>query len=149
MEEGVPLTPSMLMHGFNLTDLPSHSKSGMERSKERIREKYEKLTPKERYYMIENVKDSFWNRFSSQVITELHERHFRQAKAHPTSIRFPKVGDICLLRQEITPRRHWPLAVVESVEVSQRDGKIRTVSVRTLWFYLLGEGAYVRLDSRS
>ena len=130
LEEGVPLTPSMLMHGFNLTDLPSHSTSGRERSKERKKEEEESLKPDERYYLLESVKDSFWNRWSSQYLTELNERHIRQRK-QPASARVPKVGDICLLRLEKTPRRHWPLAKVERVDVSERDGRIRTVAVRT------------------
>ena len=131
LDEGVPLTPSMLMHGFNLTDLPSPSRPGREKSKERKKEIKEDLKPKERYYLLESIKDSFWNCWSKQYITELHERHIRQRK-QPTSDRVPKVGDVCLLRLEKTPRRHWPLAVIETVDISERDHKVRTVGLKTL-----------------
>ena len=31
----------------------------------------------------------------------------------------------------MTPRRHWPLAVIERVDISERDGRVRTVGIRT------------------
>ena len=130
LNEGVPLTPSMLIHGFNLTDLPSHSTPRGEKSKERANEDTENLKPEQRYRLIENIKDSFWNRFLKQYITELHERQMRQHK-HLGSVRTPKIGDLCLLRLEVTPRRHWPLAVIERVDISERDGRVRTVGIRT------------------
>ena len=130
LEEGLPLTPSMLMHGFNLTDIPSHSTPRSEKSAERKNESSENLTLEQRYRLIENLKDSFWNRWSKQYLTELHERHISQSKIKGVS-RVPKVGDICLLKKEITPRRHWPLAIVERVDVSNRDGKVRTVGIKT------------------
>lgn len=130
-DEGVPLTPSMLMYGYNLTDLPPHGASHRERSEERNKEKKNKLKPEERYHMLETIKDSFWSCWSQQYLTELHERHIRQRKLQTDSYRVPKVGDVCLLKKEKTPRRHWPLAVVERVDVCERDGKVRTIAIKT------------------
>ena len=115
LEEGIPLTPSMIMHGHNLTDLPSHSLRGRDATPDRSSKRDDQLTLEQRYHMLENIKDSFWNRWSSQYLTELQERHVRQAKNHPSVTKFPKVGDVCLLKREKTPRRHWPLAIVENV----------------------------------
>ena len=130
LEEGTPLTPSMLMHGFNLTDIPSHATPRSERSIEKDSERNGDLTLEQRYRVIENLKDSFWNRFSKQYLTELHERHLSQSKIK-AEFRVPKVGDICLLKKEVTPRRHWPLAVIERVDIGERDGRVRTVGLKT------------------
>ena len=130
LEEGIPLTPALLMHGFNLTDLPSHSLKGRDKTPDRTNKRDDQLTLEQRYHMLENIKDSFWNRWSSQYLTELQDRHLRQSKKQPRIFKFPKIGDVCLLKKEKTPRRHWPLAIVESV--IEKAGKIRTVSVRTL-----------------
>ena len=129
-DEGVPLTPSMLICGRNLTDLPPHGASHREKSEERKKEQKDNLKLAERYHMLETIKDSFWSSWSTQYLTELHERHMRQRKLS-ASDRVPKVGDICLLRKEKTPRRHWPLAIIEKVHICERDGKVRTVSLKT------------------
>ena len=131
LKDGIPLTPSMLVHGFNLTDLPPHGTTGKDKVVERRMELAEELTPIQRYNLLESVLDAFWNRYSKEYLTELNERHIRQ-RVQSKSDRIPKVGDICLLRQENTPRRHWPLATIERVDISPRDGKVRTVGVRTL-----------------
>ena len=100
------------------------------------------LKLEQRYHLIENVKDHFWKRFLKQYTTELHERHIRQSK-HLGKLRVPKVGDLCLLKLEVTPRRRWPLAVIERVDISPRDNKVRTVGIRT---YNKDKGTVSHLD---
>ena len=126
LNEGIPLTPSMLIHGFTITDLPSYCdklRSDNDTSNE--------LKLSERYKKIEKAKSSFWNIYSTQYLTELMERHTRWKKGK-TDFRVPKVGDVCLLRKEKMPRNRWPLAIIERVDISTRDNQIRTVGVRTL-----------------
>ena len=74
----------MIMHGFNLTDLPSQSQA-LKRDKTPDRQnKIEgHLTLEQRYRMLDAIKDSFWNRWASQYLTELQERHIRQTKKQP------------------------------------------------------------------
>ena len=142
LEEGVPLTPSMLIHGFTLTDLPSHGIPNEEKAKINEKDKAGTLKLEHRYHLIENVKDHFWKRFLKQYTTELHERHIRQSK-HLGHLRVPKVGDLCLLKLEVTPRRRWPLAVIERVDISPRDNKVRTVGIR---IYNKDKGTVSHLD---
>ena len=142
LEEGVPLTPSMLIHGYNLTDLPPHGTPPEDLAKEREKEKTGDLKPEQRYRLVENLKDILWKRFLKQFVTELHERQMRQNK-HLGHARVPKVGDMCLLRLAITPRRKWPLVVVERVDVNERDKKVRSVGIKQ---YNAEKGTYSHLE---
>ena len=127
LDEGVPLTPSMLIHGYTITDLPSYSNIKISEDTTQSNE----LKLGERYSVLEKAKNHFWNVWTSQYLTELVDRHMRLKKNSP-NIRVPKVGDICLLRKEKMPRCRWPLAIIERVDISSRDNAVRTVGVRTL-----------------
>ena len=85
----------------------------------------------ERYLLIEKIKSSFWKQYYQQYLTELQQRHINQRKS-TDNVKQPKVGDVCLLKQEKVPRLHWPLAIIENVVYSARDNKIRTLKIRTI-----------------
>ena len=142
LEEGIPLTPSMLIRGRNLTDLPSHGSHRRDKAKDHAMEEQDNIKPEQRYRMIENIKDAFWRRFLKQYVTELHERQMRQ-KRHLGHVRIPKVGDMCLLKLEVTPRRRWPLVVVERVDECKRTGKVRTVGIK---MYNVEKDTYSHLE---
>ena len=121
--EGTQLTPSMLLNGFNLLEPPSLNYRKPSDSNE--------LTLIERYKFIERLKDSFWNLWNRQYLTELYERHTKQGKT-PINMRVPKLGQIVLIKDEKLPRRCWKLGRIMDVKISQRDGKIREVTVQCL-----------------
>ena len=121
--EGTQLTPSMLLNGFNLLEPPSLNYRKPTDDNE--------LTLSERYKFIERLKDSFWNLWNQQYLTELYERHVKQGKT-PINMRVPKLGAIVLIKDEKLPRRCWKLGRIMSTKISQRDGKIREVTVQCL-----------------
>ena len=121
--EGTQLTPSMLLNGFNLLEPPSLNYRKPVDSNE--------LNLSERYKFLEKLKDSFWNLWNQQYLTELYERHAKQGKT-PINMRVPELGQIVLIKDEKLPRRHWKLGKIMNVKVSDRDGKIREVTVQCL-----------------
>ena len=121
--EGTQLTPSMLLNGFNLLEPPSLNYRKPSDENE--------LTLSERYKFIEKLKDSFWNLWNKQYLTELYERHTKQGKT-PVNMRIPKLGQVVLIKDEKLPRRQWKLGRIMSLKISDRDGKIREVTVQCL-----------------
>ena len=84
-----------------------------------------------RYWFLESIKTSMWNRWSTEYLTSLAERHARQAKSKGVQA-VPSVGEVVLLRREKTPRRQWRLARVIEARVNPRDKQVRTCVVQTL-----------------
>ena len=123
INEITPLTPSKLINGYNITDLPSLSNISNNTKN--------MLKLPERYLLMEKIKSSFWKQYYQQYLTELQQRHINQRKS-TDNVKQPKVGDVCLLKQEKVPRLHWPLAIIENVVYSARDNKIRTLKIRTI-----------------
>ena len=118
-KDGEPLTPSKLLNGYNLTDLPPIGRGGIK----------EKLSFTKRAKLLEKLLNSFWQQWSEEYLNELAERHFSQ-KAGEEEIREPKVGEVVLLRGELLPRNRWKLGVIESVYRSVKGNRIRSVIVR-------------------
>ena len=50
----------------------------------------------------------------------------------PVNMRIPKLGQVVLIKDEKLPRRNWKLGRIMDVKVSNRDGKIREVTVQCL-----------------
>ena len=119
INDGEPLTPAKLLHGYNLTDLPPLGKGGYN----------EAMTITTRAKLLERIQNRFWNMWSKDYLQELSERHFAQ-KAGKDNIREPKEGEVVLLKGEHLPRNRWKLGVIKHIYRSSRDQKIRTVVVR-------------------
>ena len=122
-DEGEPLTPSKLLLGYNLTDLPPMDKRRME--------DIPQLSLVQRYQVLESIKNSLWNRWTKEYLTSLSEPHFRQDQGSDDTPA-PYVGEVVLLRNEQKPRRHWRLARVVEAKKSKRDGKVRTCIIKTM-----------------
>ena len=119
---GTEITPSMLLGGHKLNE-PPHLSLWRPRDEDEI-----KLG--ERYMLLERLKDTFWNRWYTEYLTSLTERHIQQGKT-PATFRAPMENDIVLVKNENTPRRQWRLGRVLSVKKSDRDGEIREVCLIT------------------
>ena len=121
--EGIPLTPSLLMLGFNVSEPPHLS----------LRKKTDQteMSLGESYKFLESLKDTFWNLWQKEYLTELFERHSKEGKT-PGKIKIPKVDDVVLIRGENTPRRCWKLGRILEVKSSSRDGQCRECKVQTL-----------------
>ena len=123
-EEG-PLSPSKIIYGYNLTEIPPMRSSQRDTIPE-----VTGTSTLQRYWFLESVKSSMWNRWSKEYLTALAERHFNNAKSKGVQA-VPTVGEVVLLRNENAPRRKWHLARVLEVKVSPRDGKVRTCVIKT------------------
>ena len=117
------LTPSMLISGFNLTDLPPIDGIKIDRKDPQI--------ARERLKFLNKLLQSFWNRFSKEYLGDLGERGFGKGNKGEV-VRAPKEGEIVLLKGENLPRSRWKIALVTDAKPNVRDGKVRTVVVRTI-----------------
>ena len=115
-----PLTPSLLIHGFNLTEFPGPV--DFDEDKDYCNRK----SLSDRVVYRNRLLDNFWKRWSHEYLTALRERYNFSSE---TSVRCPCVGEVVLLKEDI-PRVSWKLAVVEEL-FPGRDGSIRTAKVRT------------------
>lgn len=118
-KEGEPLTPSKLLHGYNLTDLPPIGRGGVP----------ERFAITTRSRVLERLQNRFWSEWSEGYLNELAERHFSQ-KVGKENIREPKEGEVVLLRGEHLPRNRWKLGVIEKVHRSFKGNRIRSVIVK-------------------
>ena len=118
----LPLTPSMLMRGYNLNEPLGLNLRKMKDPKET------KLG--EQYYISEKLKNQFWRTWNREYLSELFERHVRNKKAQKAQI-VPNIGEVVLISEDKTPRRCWKLGRV--VEIREgRNRTIRQVTVQTL-----------------
>ena len=120
VEDGEPLTPSKLLHGYNLTDLPPIGRGGVK----------EKFSITQRAKVLEKLLNTFWDEWSESYLNELAERHFSQKKGQE-EVREPKEGEMVLLRGEPRmPRNRWKLGVIKQVNKSFKGNRIRSVIVK-------------------
>ena len=82
--------------------------------------------------------DEFWRRFSTRYIPMLQKR----TKWLQPQRNF-RVNDLVLLQDKNAPRYQWRLALVESVQPNQADGRVRRVTLK------LAKGQRLRRDVRS
>lgn len=124
-DEGQPLSPAKILYGYDLTEIPPMRKSQHHEVPE-----VSGTSTLQRFWFLESVKTSMWNRWSKEYLTSLSERHLRQAQSKGVQA-VPSVGEVVLLRREKTPRRKWPLARVLEAKENPRDGKVRTCVIQT------------------
>ena len=119
LDEGEPITPSMLLTGKNLKQLPPLWEVRVERK--------EPQTCRERLKFMEKIKTYFWNRFQKEYLSELMERHSQIKTKDQT--RQAKVGDIVLLKSELLPRNYWKMGRILETKPG-KDGAIRSVRLK-------------------
>ncbi|XP_014229554.2 uncharacterized protein LOC106654274 [Trichogramma pretiosum] len=78
-----------------------------------------------RLQMLKNMYEHFWTRWSSEYLQALQHRPKWQKSN--TQIR---VGQLCVIRSELTPPCKWALARITQVHPG-KDGLVRVVSVKT------------------
>ena len=125
-DEESPLTPSQLLYGYNLTEIPP-----MRKDQHHLIPEVTGTSTLQRFWFLESVKTSFWNRWSKEYLTSLSDVHLKEARDKGVQA-VPTVGEVVLLKKENTPRMKWKLARVIEAKVNPRDGKVRTCVVRTV-----------------
>ena len=123
IHEGQAITPSLLLCGKDLTQLPA----GM------FNHKFDRKQPqtcRERLKYLEKLKTYFWTRYTREYLTELSDRHLTQR--HGKEVREPKVDDIVLVKEGSDtvkiPRHKWKVARVVQLHPG-RDGRVRSVDI--------------------
>ena len=117
-----PLTPSKLMYGFDVTALPHPVVDPDELEDEDFNE-HDQLNKalKRRSLLFQH----FVQRFKSEYLASLRERHVYQSKKRGSQEEIIKVGDVVLMHAENVPRSSWKLAIMKKVlrgsDGSRRD----------------------------
>ncbi len=122
-----PLTPSHLLVGRRLLNLPHDLDSVPDPNDEDFEINASQLTKRMKH--LANLIDHFWKRWRLEYLSELRERHQYQAKKNPTSVPNIKKGDIVIVHDESLPRGLWKLGRVQEV-LTGRDGLPRGALVR-------------------
>ena len=120
LDSVAPLTPSMLMYGRNITQLPELNKRFAQDNRQS-----DFVTKRLRH--IENLKIRFWDLWKKDYLIELSERHARYKRAALSDK--VVIGGIYLLKDDKTPRLKWKLCTVTRT-FPGRDGKVRSVEIR-------------------
>ena len=117
--EEEPITPSKLFCGKNITLFPPMYETRLDRRDPEI--------CKKRLKYLDKVLTHFWNRFTSQYLSSLSERHL--SRNLPKDGRQPKVGEVVLIKNDLLPRGRWKIAQVVKVTPGA-DGVIRRVELQ-------------------
>lgn len=115
------LTPSHFIIGTVMTDIPEPSVLNIKETRLSI------------YQRIMQIKQKFWKEFYYNYLSELQPRNkWLQIQSNL------KIGDLVVIKEEVTPPTSWPLGRVISVNKNRNDNLIRSVVVRT------SKGEYTR-----
>ena len=122
-----PLTPSKLMYGFDVTALP-HPVVDPDELEDEDFYAHEQLNKalKRRWLLFHH----FVQRFKSEYLASLRERHVYQSKKRGSQEEIIKVGDVVLMHAENVPRSSWKLAIVKQV-LCGSDGLVRAAEITT------------------
>ena len=121
--EGIALSPNKLTLGHDVLE-PPHVR--FEAVKDPISRKHG-----ERFAILENIKENFWNSWRDSYLTELFEQHISKAKT-TAHLPAPRLGEVCLLKVDKLPRRRWKLCKVVGFKKPTKDEHIRQCRIKTL-----------------
>ena len=117
--EEEPITPSKLWCGKNIVLFPPFYEARLDNKDPEI--------CKKRLKYLDKLLTHFWNRFCSQYLSSLSERHF--SRNLPRNGRQPKVGEVVLIKNDLLPRGRWKIAQVVEVTPGS-DGIVRRVALQ-------------------
>ena len=109
-----PLTPNMLIFGGNIRTPEIDLDVEDERLAYIKREKY-----------LQKCKDQMWNRWTSEYVKALRERHTQKKNVNSTV----KDGDVVIIKGDEKNRGFWKLGIVTSL-IKGKDGVVRGVKLR-------------------
>ena len=119
----IPLTPSHLMIGRNISSLPyetsSHLNDPITLTHSNANLRFEHLA---------NLQREFWKRWSIEYLTALRERHIHTTGGVKRNT--IKVGDIVLIHSDVEKRINWHMAKVIRL-LPGRDGLVRAAEIKT------------------
>ena len=117
----VPLSPSQLAWGRDLTLMPSLLQPG-----DPLDEDFDAKATRAQYELLSNALEHFRKRWHSEYLLSLREKHNNVCAENPTH--HLSVGQLVMVRHENVHRIEWPLGVITAVYPDAR-GIIRTAEV--------------------
>ena len=118
-----PLTPSHLLSGRRLMNLPDH----LCPEPEEFEADSSLLTRRHRY--LNRILTRFWKRWRGEYLLELRDSH----RYHHGSTRIDQlaVGNVVLIHDDTLPRGFWKVGVIEEL-LPGRDGLVRGATLRVV-----------------
>ena len=123
-----PLTPSHLLIGRRVLNLPDHLSYLCDPEDEDFDVDSTQLTKRMKH--LNNTLNHFWKRWRSEYLAELRESHRNLLKKSHGEPRV-SVGDVVIVHEEGLPRSFWKLGRIHDLIVG-RDGKTRGATVRVV-----------------
>ena len=111
MEE--PLTPSHLIVGRRILNLPDHFSYHNTPDDEEFVLNTHQLTPRMKH--LASTLNHFWNRWRSEYLNELRETHSYTARKQTKKKPVVTIGDVVVIHNEHLPHVLWKLGKVVSV----------------------------------
>ncbi|XP_071581642.1 uncharacterized protein [Temnothorax nylanderi] len=111
-EDLAALTPGHFLIGAAISAVPEPSL---------VEEPTDRLS---RWQLLQQLRDNFWKRWSSEYLQALNSRQKWRTKDDN-----PRVGDLCSVRGEQTAPTKWPLARVTAIHPGE-DEQVRVVTIR-------------------
>ena len=121
-----PLTPSHLLIGRRVLNLPDHLRHLCDPGDEDFDVDSTQLTKRMKH--LNNTLNHFWKRWRSEHLAELRESHrhlLKKSHGEPQV----SVGDVVIVHEEGLPCSFWKLVRIHDLIVG-RDGKTRGATVR-------------------
>ena len=122
-----PLTPSHLLVGRRILNLPDHLGHLTDPKDEEFSVDPSVLTRRMKHF--NNTLNHFWNRWRTEYLNELREVHYhtshKAAGIHPGLT----VGEVVIVHDEQLPRGLWKLGMIQET-VKGRDGEVRGAVVK-------------------
>ena len=122
LDDEEPLTPSHLLYGRRITNLP-HPLQGDLCDDPTYNSETSQIEDQAKRR--DKLKQHFWNRWRQEYLTSLGEFHKVSGK-NETEI---KVGDVVQVHDD-TKRVNWRLAIVERI-IKGKDGLVRAADIKT------------------
>ena len=119
VDEGEPISPSMLISGRSLVQVPPLYEVNVQGNAPQM------CTGRLKY--LEKLKSYFWSRWQREYLADLKEIHSHRKVGN--QIRQPALDEAVLVRSEKLPRGVWKLGRVVELKPG-RDGSVRSVVVR-------------------
>ena len=126
MEE--PLTPSHLIMGRRIRNLPDHLSHLDDTEDEDFSPDSSQLTRRMKH--LSSTLNHFWNRWRSEYLSELREVHSYTARRQGKTHSKVSAGDVVIVHDERLPRGLWKLGKIKTV-MRGADGHIRGATVKT------------------
>lgn len=120
-----PLTPSHLLHGRRLLNLPDVNKSDEINLDIDVSE----ADLSKRMKHLSTLMNHFWKRWRNEYLLELRDSHRQYAKKCGRTKQV-QVGDVVVVHDDDQPRGMWRLGRIEKL-ISGADGQVRGAVVRT------------------